>query len=1824
MATSVMSSPRLLAYLLAGAAVVSFAEFRPQAAGPISGLVFEDFNGNGVYDTTVTVVNDGGAGVTPAAVDRGRAGIEVRAFDAAGNQSGATVVTNAAGQYSIATTGAGPYRVEFTNLPVGYQPSAVATGATGNASTVQFVPDGNAVNVNLGILDPANFCKDNPTLVTSCFVFGDNVSGSFNANPVLVSFPYSAGSNSSTNAASYFLPDTHLLMVPANRAGSVYGLGYRQANNTIYSAAFMKKHAGYGPAGPGGIYATDAASGVTTLFADLNAIFGAGTAGSDGHAGNAGDYTRDNGNIGWDAVGKTGLGGLELSADGSKLYVVNLADRNVYELPTTGPLTPATIRRVSIPLNAPGATGVNGADLRPFGLQWYRGQLYVGVVNSAESTQNRANLQGYVYALDPSAMTYGAAPALQFPLNYPRGEVFTLQAGGEGEWLPWSPTFVTNSPGTQWGPLGIYPQPMLSGLSFDVDGNVVIGMRDRAGDQFGFFALDDPNSNTLFEGMSGGDTLLAAINVPGNLNSGWTLESNSVAGSFGPTLGANTNQGPGGGEFFYGESFTVPSNGVLIHDELSSGAVFQLPGFPDVVSSAFDAGLTARTGGFLWFNKTTASETKGYDLYLTPTTGETFSKGNGLGEIVAVCTAAPIEIGNRVWIDSDSDGVQDPNETPLDGVTVQLFAPDGVTLLGTATTAGGGQYYFSTAATGNAPGGVYNVTGLTPNTAGFQLRIALNQPALGGRVPTIANADASANGDSRDSDGVPVSGNSVITVATGGAGFNNHTYDFGFVQDVRLALGDLVWYDTNDNGIVDTGEQPIPGVDVGLYRDNGDGVFNQTTDTNLGAQTTSASGLYLFTNLQPANYFVQVAPSEFGSGQTLAGYQNSTGQQPGDTNNNRDHGVPAPVAGQGIVSELVTLTVGGEPTTDGDTDPNTNLTIDFGFYRLSLGDFVFIDADNSGAFNAGDTPRDGVAVELLNGLGTVVLQTTVTAGGGLYGFTGLTTGDYRVRITPPAGYTSSTGGGSEPAPDPDNNVNNDDNGSTTGATITSLAVTLTPGSEPIVNNATGDTSNPTVDFGLILLRPDKVSLGNLVWLDYNNSGKVDAGEPGIDGVTVRLYVENNPVAQATQLTAGGGFYLFTNLDPGNYVVEIVRPAFDYIDPTDGLSKKCCLSSNLLGFEPASDPDNDVDNDDNGTESGAGLTISLAVTLAVGAEPITDGDTDANSNLTVDFGFFGQPEPDFDACISLPMPSSANPGGIIGPLRVGSVNQGPEVATGKYLIDGPIPKGTTFRSAVPSAGGVCAVTVSSQAPNGLLTCTWDGPHPVGRQHWVDVQLNVSTTAKTGDTVPLWFMADTDDVIPGGECMFDGTLFVVDPQADDPTADLVVTANTTPAALSGQSVVAAPNTPVQTSFTVRNNGTSPAQGRYAVLIDTPNTLGVTAFSITQGAVNSENATSGIYDTGPIAPGGTAVLNLTFVPITTGVARVEFIRVSGAPADGNAANDRAALVIDAIGGARSVAIGNVAVTRGNGSPAPGNELVTAAGQGEVPQVRVVNSLGERVFVPFLAFDRAFRGGVRLATCDIDGNGRDELVVAQGPGGGQVRVLSLFGGIVTELAAFNAFEPGFTGGVNVSCADTNADGRADVVVGPDGGRAPDVRTYNITGGTATLLSSFQAYEPGFTGGVRVAAAAFPGSAVLGNFHIATMPGPGRVGEVKVWRGSGATASLVAQATIYASTGGSQVTMGDANGDGTLDLLLAPERGNPRLLQIFSLGNGALLFDAPAGSGGLGSVRVATGSLLDGGTSKNVTAAAGGPGDAPMVILFQLTGGGGVYLRTINAGEVP
>ncbi len=82
-------------------------------------------------------------------------------------------------------------------------------------------------------------------------------------------------------------------------------------------------------------------------------------------------------------------------------------------------------------------------------------------------------------------------------------------------------------------------------------------------------------------------------------------------------------------------------------------------------------------------------------------------------------------------------------------------------------------------------------------------------------------------------------------------------------------IGDFVWYDTNHDGVQDPGEAGINGVQVKLYRDNGDGLFNTTTDTLVGTQTTSGGGKYLFQNLSPASYFVDVVDSTVPAGYIL-------------------------------------------------------------------------------------------------------------------------------------------------------------------------------------------------------------------------------------------------------------------------------------------------------------------------------------------------------------------------------------------------------------------------------------------------------------------------------------------------------------------------------------------------------------------------------------------------------------------------------------------------------------------------------------------------------------------------------------------------------------------------------------------------------------------------------------------------------------------------------------------------------------------------------------------------------------------------------------------
>src|ERR1044072_1826422 len=100
---------------IAGLVVLAlpFGIINTGASGTISGKVFQDYNSSGTFETTSTINNSSGTGTVGTAVDIGVQGIEVRAYDSAGNNvtTGGVATPEARGNYSLSATGTGPYRV---------------------------------------------------------------------------------------------------------------------------------------------------------------------------------------------------------------------------------------------------------------------------------------------------------------------------------------------------------------------------------------------------------------------------------------------------------------------------------------------------------------------------------------------------------------------------------------------------------------------------------------------------------------------------------------------------------------------------------------------------------------------------------------------------------------------------------------------------------------------------------------------------------------------------------------------------------------------------------------------------------------------------------------------------------------------------------------------------------------------------------------------------------------------------------------------------------------------------------------------------------------------------------------------------------------------------------------------------------------------------------------------------------------------------------------------------------------------------------------------------------------------------------------------------------------------------------------------------------------------------------------------------------------------------------------------------------------------------------------------------------------------------------
>jgi uncharacterized protein (DUF2141 family) len=454
-------------------------------------------------------------------------------------------------------------------------------------------------------------------------------------------------------------------------------------------------------------------------------------------------------------------------------------------------------------------------------------------------------------------------------------------------------------------------------------------------------------------------------------------------------------------------------------------------------------------------------------------------------------------LGDRVWNDLDADGFQDAGEAGLNGITVELLNSGG-NVVASQVTSGDGNYSFA-----NLTAGTYTVrivSGTLP--AGF--------------VETY------------DLDGTASLHQATVSLT---AGQNKVDVDFGYRNPPTFSVGDRVWSDTDGDGVQDSGESGLNGVTVQLLNSGG---------TVIASQATSGNGNYSFTNLAPGTYSVRVVSSSLPTGYTQTFDLDGTGTANQATfsltasRNDVDFGYkpPAPTCTAGYFKD--TFTTASFSNNDGSLSWNGSwIEYDTAGTGVSSGN-VTVGTPYSGYLILRDNPDTGT-------------QPSAARQANLSGFASATLSfDFHTR----AGVDADDAVVVEVSKD--------------GGTSYTVLETLTGITGQVISSRSYDisafiASNTRVRFRVSsnyggddeLFKVDQIridgactppppqtgSIGNRVWKDLDGDGVQDSGEPGLNGVTVKLLNSSGTVL-ATQTTSGDGNYSFSGLTAATYKVKV--------------------------------------------------------------------------------------------------------------------------------------------------------------------------------------------------------------------------------------------------------------------------------------------------------------------------------------------------------------------------------------------------------------------------------------------------------------------------------------------------------------------------------------------------------------------------------------------------------------------------------------------------------------------------------------------------------------
>ncbi len=461
------------------------------------------------------------------------------------------------------------------------------------------------------------------------------------------------------------------------------------------------------------------------------------------------------------------------------------------------------------------------------------------------------------------------------------------------------------------------------------------------------------------------------------------------------------------------------------------------------------------------------------------TTGLIYVGANGQRrDIDAGVRMKRADVGGRVWIDENKDGLMNTGESGIDSILVKIYKYQGGLVDSVITL------------TQNNKKGIYEFKNLVPGS----YYIVFEIPDL--YIPTVAHK---GNNIYFDSDITGKNGMGSTDVFKLQPGEVNRNIYAGYIKGNQNEISGRVWLDKNENGIMDKEEEGINELEVRLYKINGELQDKKFTEENSG---NGLDGYYRFNNISKGEYYIQFI--------NQIGYSFT---QPEKGNIDSLNSDVFSIIDFGATDTIII--VNGKENLE---YINAGLVLD---RHGMIGDRVWEDLDGDGLQEDGEPGINGVLVQLYKKgkgiIGSVLTKTNSETGeDGFYLFDNLSSGEYYIKINIPGLYYTTK-------PDIGNNKNidsdiNDGNGFNT-----------TEYFYLGVNEYKDD-----IDAGAYRLG----EVGDFVWLDENENGIQDAEEEGVEFIFISVYDENGNYI-GTMISDNNGNYRSSSLMPGEYYLKVL-------------------------------------------------------------------------------------------------------------------------------------------------------------------------------------------------------------------------------------------------------------------------------------------------------------------------------------------------------------------------------------------------------------------------------------------------------------------------------------------------------------------------------------------------------------------------------------------------------------------------------------------------------------------------------------------------------------